>query len=291
MRYTRQYKRVLAVSSYKASNISLKAAAKAFKAHCKSMKLDPPADVEGYIRRWHRYYEKKGHVEGDSQSSGRKPKITKSAAAQLVADLRNWADFGLTGPFASIKELQETSPTARAILQEANAAVSTIIRAVQACEPSMQFELLAAKQKLTEQQMAARVRTALQHITISDQQLELVVWIDAKTMYMVLRARKGWVIHGEAVPIQTTRPASKKNPIMLKYYIGVCARTGAVFLRFYTGTTGMKADRNPSRPYLVSHVMCSLHSSLLTAAASACWMPALQRSRRPVGSLGLSQTT
>ena len=68
---------------------------------------------------------------------------------------------------------------------------------------------------------------------------------------LALGACCGWVLHTDAVPLETSRPASKKDPITLKYYIGVCGRTGAVFLQFYTGTTGMKADRNPSRPYLV----------------------------------------
>lgn len=274
MRYQERYKRVLAVSSYKASNGSPKAAATAFETQCKRMKLDVPGDAPGYCTRWDKYYNDKGHVEGDSQNSGRKPKISKDAAAQLVADLKNWTDFGLKGPFSSIRQLQQTSPTARAILQEADAAISTIIRAVQACEPRMQYELLVYKQRLTAWQQSARQRIAEHHITISDKQLELVVWIDAKTMYMLLKNRHGWVVHGEAVPIPTTRPVGKKNPITLKYYIGVCGRTGAVFLRFYTGTTGMAADRNPSRPYLVSscHVQlpCLIVDSCSQCLLNAC---------------------
>ena len=147
----------------------------------------------------------------------------------------------------------------------------------------MKYELLVYKQKLTARQRAARDRVAQHHITISDTQLELVVWDDAKTMYMQLKSRHGWVVHGEAVPIPTTRPVGKKNPITLKYYIGVCGRTGAVFLRFYTGTTGMKADRNPSRPYLVSsrHVQLaclivdSCNQCLLNACLPTCRAPVL----------------
>jgi hypothetical protein len=252
MNHQERYKRILAVNAFKANDHSRKRTATAFKADCKRLKLEAPKDAEGYCPRWNKQYDDKGDVEGNASNSGRKPKISKGAAAQLVEEIKNWAEYKRTGPFSSIRQLQQTSPTARAILQEADAAISTIIRAVQAFEPKLQYELLVYKQRLTAKQMAERVRVALLHITISLKQLELVVWIDAKTMYMQLKSRHGWVIHGEAVPIPTTRPMGKKDPITLKYYIGVCGRTGAVFLRFYTGTTGMKADRNPSRPYLVS---------------------------------------
>jgi hypothetical protein len=238
------------------------------------LKLDAPKDAKGYCPRWSKSYDLKGDVEGNAQNSGRKPKISKEAATQLVDDLKNWADFGRTGPFSSIRQLQQTSPTARPILQEADAAISTIIRAVQSCKPNMQYELLVYKQRLTARQMAERECVARLHITISDKQLEQVVWIDAKTMYMQLKSRHGWVVHGEAVPIPTTRPMGKEDPITLKYYIGVCGRTGAVFLRFYTGTTGMKADRNPSRPYLVSsnnvQPPCLLIDSCSKSLLNAC---------------------
>jgi hypothetical protein len=217
------------------------------------MKLEVPKAAPQSCSRWNKQYDTEGHLEGNAHLSGRKPKISKGAAEQLVTELKNWRDLGLNGPFASIRQLKQTSPTARAILQEADAAVSTIIRAVQSFEPYMRYELLVYKQKF--------------NITISDKQLELVVWIDAKTMYMLLKNRHGWVVHGEAVPIPTTRPMGKKDPITLKYYIGVCGRTGAVLLCFYTGTTGMKADRNPNKVYLVSSSLVELPCLLVDSCS------------------------
>ena len=39
---------------------------------------------------------------------------------------------------------------------------------------------------------------------------------------------------------------------MLKYYIAVNYRVGKLQLIWYTGTTGMRGDRDPNHPYLVS---------------------------------------
>lgn len=251
MRPVQKYKRVAAVVAFRANDGAMKAAQAQFLASCNELNLEPPKQVGAFIRRWQRYYTENGHVEGDAHNSGRTPKISKAAAQELVEELVDWAKFGQSGPFASLKQLQQTSPIAKAILEQADAALSTIIRAVKKAEPQLAYELLASKQKLTARQRAERVRVASKHILVEDKQLEVVVWVDAKTMYMTVRPRCGWVLHTDAVPLETSRPASKKDPITLKYYIGVCGRTGAVFLQFYTGTTGMKADRNPSRPYLV----------------------------------------
>lgn len=263
------YQRVLAVNAYRTQGGVMKAARGHFLASCKKLNLDPPQRVATFITRWEQYYAQHGHVEGDAHNSGRTPKISKPAATQLVEELADWAKLGQSGPFASLKQLQKSSPIARTILQEADAAVSTVIRAIKKAEPLLAYELLAAKQKLTARQKAARVRVASKHIKLSDKELELVVWVDAKTMYMSVRPRCGWVLRSDAVPLETSRPTSKKNPITLKYYIGVCGRTGAVFLQFYTGTTGMKADRNPRRPYLVRSCDVQL-AQLLLYSSSNC---------------------
>jgi hypothetical protein len=202
-----------------------------------------------------------------------------------VQDMMNWAKFGLKGPFSSLKQLKKASPRAKAILEAADAATSTVIKVLRKIEPKLAYKNLAVKQKLTRSQRAARLRVATHHITVKDKRLECVVWIDAKTMYMTIKTRWGWVRVDDEDIFETTRPASKKNPITLRYYIGVCARAGAVFLMFYTGTTGMKADRDPTLIFLVSsgHVKlslplgCCIINSLVNSfspAACAAGLPA-----------------
>lgn len=84
---------------------------------------------------------------------------------------------------------------------------------------------------------------------------ERVIFIDAKTMYMKVGSRFGWVDRTVEDTFSTPFSASLKNPMALKYYIAVNYRIGKVLLVFYTGTTGMPANRDPANPYLVSNYL------------------------------------
>lgn len=244
--------RSLAASCYVESKHDINIATTEFLKKCKSMKLKVPKAVGAFVKRWGTYFLKHKHTDGNASNSGRKPKISKQAARTLVAELKKWPQFNRTAPFESLRELQLTSPKARAILEATAASHSTIVRAMKKVEPELQYRHLCVKQKLTSKQREERVRVAEEHLAESDSKLETVVFIDAKTMYMHISSVHGWVISSQEVPYETTRPKSKQKPITLKYYIAVCGRVGGVLMQFYTGTTGMPANRDPNHVYLVS---------------------------------------
>jgi hypothetical protein len=235
--------RMLAASCYTEANGHAATAAKDFTARLANLKAKAPRDAPGYVTRWGQYWAENGHVEGDSSNAGRKRKLPDEDAAQLADDLKNWQQFEVQGPFASIKQLKRTSPRAQKILQDAAAAHSTVTRTLQRVAPELAYEKLDVKQKLTPRQKKARLETAQHHSGVPDNTLECVVWVDAKVIYCTIRTRSGWVVHEEAIPFETKRPAGKKKPIQLRYYIGVCARAGKVFLKFVTGTTGFTPDK------------------------------------------------
>lgn len=219
---------------------------------CQSLGLEVPKATQKFIKSYGPTWCPIKTAKGNRHKCGRKRKISEENAELLVADLMNWAGFELKGPFKSLKQLQKLSPRANAILEAANAAESTVIAALKRVEPKLVYKKLTVKQRLTKKQRTARLRVAQHHITVDKKTLALVVWVDAKTMYMTIKTRCGWVRVDDELPFETTRPSSKKNPITLRYYIGVCAKAGAVFLEFYTGTTGMPANRDPDHVYLVS---------------------------------------
>lgn len=223
--------------------------------------------------------------------SGRKPKISKQAARTLVAELEKWPQFNRTAPFESLRELQLTSPKARAILEATAASHSTIVRGMKKVEPELQYRHLCVKQKLTSKQREERVRVAEEHLAESDSKLETVVFIDAKTMYMHISSVHGWVISSQEVPYEATRPKSKQKPITLKYYIAVCGRAGGVLMQFYTGTTGMPANRDPNHVYLVSQPLRSLASIPAWACCNAVVIACSHLLLRPCSSPGHSHTT
>lgn len=251
---------MLAAAAFAVHKGNIAAAVRAFRNSCAAMDLQVPEDDRHFVQYWGAAYEKHGHVKGKAANCGRKPKLSDKDAELLIADLMNWASFGLTGPFKSLTQLKSKSPRAKAILQAADACTTTVISALKKIEPKLAYKKLTVKQRLSRKQKEARLRVALKHIKERDTLLDRVVWIDAKTMYMTIKTRCGWVRVDDEVPFETTRPGSKKKPITLRYYIGVCGRAGAVFLIFYTGTTGMPANRDPNHIYLVSspHVQLRL---------------------------------
>lgn len=255
-----EHHRTLAAASYAVKKGNIAEAVADFCSMCTALGLELPADPRHFVQHWGTYWQEHNHVRGNSCSCGRKRKLSDAHAEELVAIMMGWAALGLKGPFSSLAQLKRVSPTAKEILEAAGAAACTVISTLKMIEPKLAYKKLTVKQKLSKKQREARLRVALLHVRVSTTRLDLVVWVDAKTMYMTIKTRCGWVRVDDEVPFETTRPASKKQPITLRYYIGVCGRAGAVFLAFYTGTTGMPANRDPQRTYLVSstHVQLRL---------------------------------
>jgi hypothetical protein len=153
------------------------------------------------------------------------------------------------------------------MLQARGASDSTVERAVHYECPEMVFGDLVVKPKYTCKQLNDRYSTAAGHLetfTTSFRVGQRVIWIDAKTMPMQVNSKKGWFIPSEKDTFETTLPTNLKQPLVLKYYIAVNYLLGALELVFYTGTTGMPADRNPGAPYKVSSAM-ELHRLVLIA--------------------------
>lgn len=258
MKAYEDYHRVLAAASYAAKKGNVAAAVKDFCDRCAVLGLELPADSRRFVQKWGTFWEQHRHVRGRSSSCGRHRKLSDEEAELLVADLMNWAGLGLKGPFKSLAQLKKVSARAKKILTAAKAADSTVISTLKMIEPKLAYKKLTVKQKLSNKQREERLRVARHHVRVRGKKLDTVVWIDAKTMYMTIKTRCGWVRVDDEIPFETTRPASKKQPITLRYYIGVCGRAGAVFLTFYTGTTGMPANRDPQRTYLVSSAYVQL---------------------------------
>jgi hypothetical protein len=259
--YTVAHK-VSAALSFRKFQPNIDAAVEDFTNSCSTLGLKLPKAPRHFVKVYGPSWDPETTCKGARHKCGRKRKISQESAELLVADLMNWAGFGLKGPFKSLKQLKQLSGRAKEILEAAKAAESTVIAALKRVEPKLAYKKLTVKQKLTKKQRAARVRVAQHHLTVDNKTLEVVVWVDAKTMYMTIKTRCGWVRVDDELPFETTRPGAKKNPITLRYYIGVCAKAGAVFLEFYTGTTGMPANRDPQHVYLVSsrHVQLAFAS-------------------------------
>lgn len=214
--YTPAHK-LAAALSYRKFQPNISAAVADFTASCKTLDLEVPAAARKFVLAYGPTKNLEQTCKGKRHLCGRKRKITQDNAELLVADLMNWAGFGLKGPFKSLRQLKKLSGRAKVILEAADAAESTVIAALRRVEPKLAYKKLTVKQRLTKKQREARLRVAQHHLTVDDKTLEVVVWVDAKTMYMTIKTRCGWVRVDDEVPFETTRPSSKKNPITLRY--------------------------------------------------------------------------
>lgn len=168
MKVYADFHRVMAAVSFMRAKGEINAALADFTASCAATSKKLPKDARAFVLRWGQYYKNNNHVMGDAASSGRKPKLSKEDATLLVADIMNWAKFGLKGPFSSIGQLKKSSPKAKEILEEAAAAPCTIIKALKKIEPKLAYKKLTVKQKLTRKQRIERVRVAEHHVQVSD---------------------------------------------------------------------------------------------------------------------------
>lgn len=252
MRVFKVHHRTLAASCYAGHGGNIIAATREFVKKLMEMGLKVPRDPDGFVRYWGCNWLMLASVAGKASNSGRRRKLSDPQLAQLLDIIVNWRREGRTGPYRCMKEVKQYSQLARSIIAAADCSTNTLRRRLKQYCPSLVYKKLWVKPKLTSKHKDARYDTCCILLAHDDNTLEKVVWIDAKTMHMTITNRKGWVLLGSEDIFETIHPPSKKKPIVLKYYIAVNHRIGKVGLIFYTGTTGMKADRDPSNPYLVS---------------------------------------
>jgi len=244
--------RILASEAWILEGGSVSNAAIVFLNKCKLMGLKPPRAPTSFVRYWGQQWQTHRSTAGHAGNSGRPRKLSLKDAKACLDQLFKWREAGLRGPYRSLHDLVKNSSVVSKIVSRTGASKRTLLRAMQEICPTLQFKKLKVKAKLTEHHKQKRVEVCTKHLGVSDKTLETVVWIDAKTMYMNITHRYGWVDASKEDVFETKRTSSRKaNIIKLKYYIAVNARVGAVALHFYTGTTGMPAQRDGTI-YLVS---------------------------------------
>jgi hypothetical protein len=241
-----------AVAAYVESGGSISTATITFLKLCRNLNLKAPCAPTSFVQYWGQQWQEYHSTEGHAGKSGRPRLLSLKDAKACLDQLLKWREAGLKGPYRSMHDLVKNSHAVRGIVSMTGASKRTLLRAMQEICPTLQFKKLKVKAKLTERHKQERVAVCTKHLGVPDNTLETVVWIDAKTMYMNITHRYGWVDASKEDVFETKRTSSRKaNIIKLKYYIAVNARLGAVALHFYTGTTGMPAQRDGAT-YLVS---------------------------------------
>ena len=141
------------------------------------------------------------------------------------------------------------NPIAKQIKAASGAGTKTVYRQLKAEIPSLGHAKLTVKTQLTQDQKNARIAACrrLERKPLRD--LEWVVWVDAKTLYVNLKHRHGWIDRASATPedhVLQHRLAGRitSSTVQIRYCAAVNAKVGQVTLHFITGTTGMSAQRD-----------------------------------------------
>ncbi|WIA15080.1 hypothetical protein OEZ85_001778 [Tetradesmus obliquus] len=244
--------RPLAAEAYVAKKGDIPTATAEFLTRCQNLEIKAPRDAASFVERWGQRWVEDGSIEGHGSNSGRKRMLSSDDGQLVVGYLKKGRADADGGVYGSIRELRQECPEVDEMLQARGASDSTVERAVHYECPEMVYGDLVVKPKYTCKQLNDRYSTAAGHLetfTTSFRVGQRVIWIDAKTMPMHVNSKKGWFIPSEKDTFETTLPTNLKQPLVLKYYIAVNYLLGALELVFYTGTTGMPADRNPGAPY------------------------------------------
>jgi hypothetical protein len=152
----------------------------------------------------------------------------------------------------SLLQLETKSAVVADIVNSTAVSGATLITRLKKLCAALSYTQLCIEPALKKRQRDVRKSTAAAHLQVPDSELECWILIDAETMYMVVSSKYGWALAGDGNTYETAFPSTLNNPVKLKYYIAANHRLSALLLVFYTGTTGMPAERDPNKVYLVS---------------------------------------
>lgn len=259
--------RWMAALSFAEAKHNVETATKKFRIHCAELKLKVPKNARGFVKRWGWEWAKNSSVSGNASNSGRPRKLSAEQVQQVLDVVLQWRADGRDSPYESVAQLKQESAVVADIVSSTGVSDDTLITRLKELCPGLSYTKLCIKPKLKKRQREDRMTTAQSHLQVPDSELECVIWIDAKTMYMTVNSKYGWALAGDEDIYETVFPPTLKNPMKLKYYIAVNYRLGALLLVFYTGTTGMPADRDPNRVYLVSASWVNLDDILVFPVA------------------------
>lgn len=243
---------VLAGVHFRLAGGNVQQAARALRSQLKELQLPVPADCGAFVENWGPRLNDDGSIDGHAQLSGRKPRLSEEQVAKCHAEATNWFAAGRSGPYGSMKELIATNPTVEAIVAAANVTPETLSRQIKKHFPHFTYGNVGTKDPLTADHLRERVEACNRNLRLSLRRLHLMVWVDSKSMILVIKGRRGWIDTSVCDYEVRRRPPQVGSKIInLKYYIAVNALLGPVWLALTTGTPGVTAAR-PGHTYKVS---------------------------------------
>lgn len=236
---------------WRAAHGRLSSAVRAFRNQVAAAKMELPRDVAQYVAIWGPRLRDDGTIASCASNSGAKRKLTNRQVDTCFEEAIAWHTRPCERPYGSMQELVEENQVVRGIVQAAGCSAALLFQRMKERHPSFGYRLVAKMDILTPQHKQQRLAACKQMLRMTLRQLQLVIWIDAKSMILTVEKQRAWVDIRDRDFVYRMRPPQAGNQIInLKYYIAVSPLLGPLWLRFYTGTTGMTANRD-GRAYKV----------------------------------------
>ena len=236
---------VLAALAWVVGGNNIAAAAREFVRYCRLLKLKAPAHPYNFIRYWAGRVTSEGGIIGRAHNAGRPRSVTAQQVERAYQGIIGWRAAGRRRPYASRADCEENCPEVRRVLRQSGVTMNTLIRRIRKAHPNFQFKKLRVKWQLSDDNKQQRVticQTLLQHFRAL---LHRVVFVDAKTVWMWEEEVWGWGDTSVPNYSQGIKPAYNQGRIIrLKYYAAVHSKLGPVWIKFYTGTSGMPHNRD-----------------------------------------------
>lgn len=195
-----------------------------------------PTTVQSFIRRWVDHFREHFSLL-DRPRSGRKRLITPEQAMQAALE------FG-SDRYITVDEAIEQNEFLMRLIAESKASKQTLLRSMQEANPLLKkSHAVRRKKALNTDEKKARCDMAHKFLKeLTAEKLNRIVWLDAKTILVKRGEVLSETVWGmEGFTDEDELVYKMKNlscdSIKLKYYSGVNAVTGPVFIRFINGTT------------------------------------------------------
>lgn len=231
--------------AYREAKGDMAAAVTLFRSYVAKAGLAEPANVHDYVRTWGPRLDDNGAISDRAAHAGRPAML----APMMVEACYNAIIEGKPGtkpePYVSPDDINENCSVVRGVLEDTGATLATLLKRIHERHPGFGRRQLHTRWTLTAANCQERKRVCGKLLLLSPSELDRVVFIDAKTIWMTSNTVYGYVDTNTSNKFEHIHPARWRGQIVrVKYYAAVHSKLGPVWINFYTGTTGMPAQRD-----------------------------------------------
>lgn len=204
-------------------------------------RLKAPSNPWEFVATWGPRVGDDEDLAGRARLAGRLGMVSPQHAERAYQGALDWEKAGRPRPYSSLGQLATECAPWREVMEETGVTAGTVLRAVRKAHPGFGYVMLRPRPKLTSANRDARLGAAYAGADLTSRELELTVFIDAKTFFAEPpTGARGWV----DVSKDRTCPAlpavkHKGRGMKACVYGAVNALLGPVLLVFVTGTAGL----------------------------------------------------